>query len=356
MRSGVSPIIKSLKLMKMRYLSALWGVLFLLAPPLLAQDAPTVEGKNSTIQLSGLAYLDYFYVLAAPDEDLEGDNGFEYRRLYLTTDYTISEVFSGRARFEAKGGSASGEDILIKDMYLKAKNVLGEGSEVSLGVTSPPSFTVSEGVWGYRSLEKTILDRVRIVSSRDFGVLAKGRLTPTGSVRYGVMFANNNSTRGEDEDNYKRVYGQLEFYPSDQLAFTLGGDYAGGEEGDGFNVNAFGGYSGDQFRIGIEGFYNQISYDEVAAKQGEVLGEDSDDRLGVSLFGAARLAEEWEVVARFDQFERDNLGTETSQNYFLAGVAYQPHEQVRFIPNVVVVKDSDEDAFVTGRLTVHVDF
>ena len=307
---------------------------------------------QKNIEISGLAYVDYRYVVASPLEEEEGDNAFTYRRVYLTTDYTVSETFSGRLRFEAKDASTTTQGQpapFVKDLYLKWKNVWGEGHHLVFGVSPPPSFTVSEKIWGYRSLEATIMDRNKIVSSRDFGVVARGKLTPGGSLKYGLMVANNSGVKAE-ENKHKRVYGQVEWYPAEHVIVTVGGDYAGfgDERSNGTNLNAFAGYRTTAFRAGAEGFANRI----------DLAGSDAtDDILGVTLFAAARLAETWEAIARIDQVAWDVGGVETSETFFLAGVAFQPHRKVRFIPNVLVIKHSeDEEARVTGRVTLHMDF
>jgi len=56
---------------------------------------------------SGQMFGDYSYVFSHPNEALEGDNGFGYRRLYLTTDFRLSERFDGRGRLEANQSSTN---------------------------------------------------------------------------------------------------------------------------------------------------------------------------------------------------------------------------------------------------------
>jgi hypothetical protein len=167
------------------------------------------------------------------------------------------------------------------------------------------------------------------------------------------MVANNSGTAAE-VNKQKRVYGQLQWFPTQTLSFTLGGDYAAydDERTDGTTLNAFAGYQTGAFRFGVEGFVNRITVAEATPT-----GEDKDDRAGVSIFGAARLAEAWEVVARFDQVERNLRGTEGSESFIVGGVAYRPHANVRFIPNVLLTQQSeDEEALVNGRITLEVTF
>lgn len=340
--------------LKICFFAGLWMVsFFLVSTSASAQDREPVLAKTAgtTIQLSGTAYLDYSYLLASPIPDMEGENGFGYRRLYLTSDFALSGSFTGRARFEANDGSTTAQGRpapFVKDLYLRWRR---GNHDFYFGISSPPSFTVAEGVWGYRSLEKTIMDRTKILSSRDFGVTARGKLREDGSLRYGVMLANNSGVGGED-DKYKRVYGQLELYPSEALTFTLGGDFAdyNDERDHVLNVNAFAGFENASFRAGIEGYLSQISLMDDAA-------DASDEQFGISFFAAVPLNSTWEAVGRFDQVERDFAGVSTSESFFLAGVAYAPHEQVRFIPNLLVLSDSiEEDPLITGRVTLHIDF
>ena len=67
-----------------------------LATLLLGVVALPASGQSS-VRWSGLFYMDYQYILSSPNADEEGNNGFDYRRMYLTLDYTLSDDFSGRA-------------------------------------------------------------------------------------------------------------------------------------------------------------------------------------------------------------------------------------------------------------------
>jgi len=84
---------------------------------------------------------------------------------------------------------------------------------------------MSEKAWGYRSLEKTIMDRGKAASSRDTGIVLRGPIDASGKFRYGFMIGNNSGISRET-DKYKRFYGQLEYYPSAKIQMSIGGDYA----------------------------------------------------------------------------------------------------------------------------------
>ena len=305
--------------------------------PALAQDHITLKGR---------AYLDYEYIAASPDEDEKGENGFGYRRLYLTTDYKFSDNLKGRARLEAKGSNAT---PFVKDLYLQWSNVFGDGHSLVMGVAPPPAFEVAESVWGYRSLQKTIMDRNKIVSSRDFGIRANGNLSADGSLRYGVMIANNTSR--DETDKYKRVYGQLE-WAKDNISFTAGTDYAAGDESNRVNFNAFGGYSADDWRLGIEGVYNQTSLDASDA---------TVDVIGLSAFFIRKIKPSWEFVGRVDQVSVDIQGEDSNELFILLALSHQLFKEnkqyIRLIPNVLMSKFSDlDDIRIAGRMTLEMQF
>lgn len=314
-----------------------------------AGSHPYSSSAQTVFDFSGRIYADYSYTVKSPDDELEGQNAFGYRRVYFTANYKQSDRFSGRIRFEAndKSTTAQGKPApYIKDLYLKWKGVLGDGHDIIMGVSSPPSWEVSEKVWGYRSLIKSLQDRGKILSSRDIGVALKGRLTSDGKVRYGIMLANNESVSRET-DKHKRIYGQLEFYPADKLSFTLGSDYASFEDGSAVNFNTFGGYDSGSLRFGLEAYLNPRSFD------------DSDDRLvrsGASLFMVAQVSERISGILRIDRLQDDFLGTKETETMVLAGFAYHAGPGVQIIPNIVIIDDSeDDDPTITGRVTLYVD-
>ena len=137
--------------------------------------------QDSSPKFSGLMFGDYFYNAGSHDSNLKDLNGFQLRRIYLNTDYTISENFMTRFRFEADQTAASNTaggklGVMVKDAWLGWKNIF-TGSDLIFGLSPTPAFDVSEGAWGHRYLEKTIMDLNGAVPSRDLGIDLKGNLT-----------------------------------------------------------------------------------------------------------------------------------------------------------------------------------
>ena len=166
------------------------------APP--PPAAPEATKTEPSWKISGLVYGDYYWLAADHREALEDQNGFWFRRIYLTYDHTFSKAFSARLRLEmnSPGDFSSSERMTpyVKDAWVKWTH----GSHaVSFGLAPTPSFEFVESVWGYRSVEKTPLDLLRWDSSRDIGLLAQGALG--GRTRYSVQVGNGSGVNGETD-------------------------------------------------------------------------------------------------------------------------------------------------------------
>lgn len=317
---------------------------------LLLAATVAVSSAQSPVKLSGLAYLDYYYVLDDPAGIEDGDNAFSYRRLYLTGDFGMSDDVSFRARLEADDSKTTADGLpspFVKDLYVRWKNALGDGHEILIGVTSPPAYETSEKFFGYRSLEKTQMDLRKITSSRDFGIRVQGPLSSSGKVRYSVMLGNNNSVMRETDQN-KRVYAQLEFLPDEHLVVTVGGDYAAMDDGSIVTANAFAGYTMDRIRFGAEVFVSPVNQDTPL--------EDMD-RYGISIFAAAQASPSVELLLRYDHFATSVAGVDESGDFALVGAAFAARKGLRIIPNLVVNRSlSADDPMLTGRITVEAKF
>ena len=328
---------------------------------LLAVGGESAVGQS--VDLGGRAFGDYFYVASAPDSPQErlaypvavpdtareGLHGFAYRRLYLTLDFQLSDRLDGRARLEANDGTtgAKGPVPFVKDLWVEW-TYSGDHS-ATVGVTGPPAFEISGDVWGYRSLEKTILDRRGIVASRDFGLRLDGPLLAAGDVRYAFMYANNSAARPELNQN-KRVYGRLSATPTEQFTLAVGSDYAtySDRRDRSLRLSAFAGYDGEGVRVGLEGYRSATRLTDAT----EV------DEFGGSVFGIVQAAPSWRLIGRFDWAIREEGGREDPvESFLLAGIAYQPHPNIEVIPNVWArTSNQRSQADVLARLTLDLSF
>jgi len=294
---------------------------------LLVSTATAAAGADG--KLKGIMFGDYYAVLSADDDDVERPpekrNAFQFRRIYLTYDRSIDDTFSTRYRLEAKDagfGSGSNMEPFVKHAYLKWKKGL-VGADLYLGLSGTPTFLIADKSWGYRPVEKTMLDLNKIGSSSDLGVALKGK---SGKLGYHLMVGNGQGKKSE-EDNGKMLYGSLSMeavagitvegyadfnmLPADKNQLTIKGLVAVNKEG---------------FRGGIEGF-SRTNRGKGAAGADETI-------TGLSLFGTLPLSDSLKGFGRLDKVSND--ATDTSDLLVIAGLDHSLSENIHLIPNLYI--------------------
>lgn len=327
----------------------------------LAQNAP---------KFSGVAYTDYFYNIDNSIPANKDLNGFQIRRIYFTTDFSVADNFDSRFRLEtdqsASSNTAGGKlGVMVKDAYLKWKGIFS-GSDLVVGISPTPAFDISEAAWSYRSLEKTILDLNGIVSSRDFGIDLKGKLTESGNVSYWFKYGNNSSNSPET-NKYKRYYALFRFKLSDQVQATINADYASNAQkfdtvdktskaNNQVVASLFVGYKpSDNFSAGVEAFTRSIqnNYRKSAT---ETLSSQSS--FGFSVWAWGSLSESYKLVGRFDNYDPNTSADLDAKSLIMAGLDYKAAKNVSVIPNFQYVSYQAKDASgkALNDLTARVTF
>jgi hypothetical protein len=217
-------------------------------------------------------------------------NAFQFRRIYLGYDYNISQKFSAELLLAAEdnfpafnppsSAAVSGDQLsntketfFIKFANIKWKNIW-KGTDLVVGEQATPAFPfISERIWAYRSIERTISD-IRRTPSYDFGVGLRGVFDPkTKNFGYNLLVANGTSDKPAS-NSYKWFYGDLyAYFAHKQLVVDLYADYQRlnwqpGWHHDRQMIKGYVAYSFPSteeafpaLTIGIEGFLNTIRAD-----------------------------------------------------------------------------------------------
>ena len=212
-----------------------------------AAAALRAEGK-----LSGLMFGDYYYAIKNHDAAVKNNNGFWFRRIYLTYDGTLTDKIAMRFRLEmnSPGDFKTSTTLIpfVKDAYLAAK--IGKHT-LMLGLIGTPLYDNLDEYWGYRPMEKTPIDLFKFGNSRDFGLGLKGALDAKNKLTYTVVVGNGAGTKSET-DHGKAVYGRLNFQPTPALFLELYADYTNTGNDTSVNIlQAFAGVKGNWGRSGL---------------------------------------------------------------------------------------------------------
>lgn len=313
-------------------------------------------------------------------------NAFAFRRIYLGYDYNISEKFSTEflLTHESDAADGSGDRILyIKAANLRWKNII-KNNDLVLGQMATPLFALmSEKVWGYRSIEKTVADMRGFGSSNDLGIAWQGK-NDKGNLGYNFLISNGTSQKIET-DKYKKLWGELYVKLLDQkLILDLASDYEMSSstpvKKSKSTVKGFVAYQTDPFTIGVE----IATQTQKNAAIDSLSGSNVYTNLvpfAFSVFLRGQLVKnKLNYYARFDTYNPDTKFNESnlypkanpypankySENFITAGFDYTPVKNVHFMPNfwldtyknklsgVSGKKKSDYD--MTARLTFYYIF
>ncbi len=309
-------------------------------------------------RISGLAFGDFYYIASHHNQALRDQNGFWFRRIYFTYDRDLGEKFATRLRLEMNhpGNFTAGDAIpFVKDAYLQWD--FHAQHRFYLGILPAPMFDLIEAIWGYRSIEKTPGDLFRLGSTREVGLSFQGSLLETGVVRYHVAFGNNEATRSEGYRG-KKLALALQLLPQ-PWAVEVYGDYGRLREGEQATTwHGLLGYRTPSLRLGAIYEAQEVTIER---------GRDYTLRY-FSVFGSGQVAPRLYVFGRIDRMLEPNprvgnnpylpLATTSKATLWIGGVDIAMTPQVRFQPNVELVRYDEErlDSDVFLRWTFFVTF
>ena len=250
----------------------------LLSTNAISQDSTkTKEDFKPSGKIWGYAFGDYAYKLHADSAKRgnvqysqlpKGYNSFNFRRIYFGYDYQFTPNISSElllaheSTFEANPGNTdiltdNNRSVYIKAMNIRFKNVIPRAVIVAGQQATPTFATLVDGIWGYRSIEKSITDMRGISSSTDLGVGVFGKIGKNENVGYDVLIGNSNGGKLEN-NNFKKIYTSLYVYFFDKK-LVIQGNYEHDRTSltpvqDVSNFKAFAAYKTSSTTVGVEAF------------------------------------------------------------------------------------------------------
>ena len=382
---------------------------------LLNSDSAFKAGAVNSGRIWGYIFGDYYYKANSDSAQRGGSNqytgipqtrsAFQFRRIYLGYDYNISSKFTaelllaaeddgpgatssltGNTNTSTSTSSTAGNNDALQDnklaFYIKLANLrwkgIWKGTDFVIGQIATPTFALmSEKIWNYRSVERTITD-IRRTPSYDMGAAFQGVFDPsTKNFGYNVMVANGSSAKPE-ADIYKWFYGDVYAYLLDKkVVIDLYADYErlnwapnwhhsrqmnkifvaynSAATGKGGMMPSTG------FTVGVEAFMNNLNNDNFASKIAGGTDTLTVAANGISVFVHGDIIKnKLRFFARYDSYNPNNkvdnnkykkyagntgnyndagLGSSANdqtykQQFITAGVDFMPAKNVHIIPNV----------------------
>jgi hypothetical protein len=275
--------------------------------------------------------------------------GFDIKRFYIGIDHKFSDTYSANVTTDFQYSSAiSATELYLKKAYLKAN--YAEWLQLRFGADDMPWIPFAEGVYGYRQIEQTLIDRTKFGTSSDWGVHAGGQLGKY--VQYEVAVVDGAGYKAPLRSKGMDFEGRVNL---NYNGFVLAvGGYSGklGKETYGAaNVfhtasrfNALAAYVKGPARLGVE-YFSATDWNNVTTATG-------DHSEGWSGFGSYALNGEWSVFGRYDWVKPTRKSAPSrDDNYFNVGVQYEPAKIVDLA--LVYKRDKVENGTLsTGNGTI----
>ena len=280
----------------------------------LADESTTVGGK---------AYIDFTNIDSKTNgtkNDASG-LGFDLTRFYLSIGHTFDDMWSANLTTDVTSDGIANE-VYVKKAYLQAK--LSDAAVVRIGSADMPWIPYVEDAYGFRYVEKTLIDRLGFGTSADWGLHLKGKFA-NGLVNYGFAVINGSGYKHPSvHTNAMDFEGRVNLNWNN---FVLGvGGYVGklGKDTEGATtfhtakrLDAIAAYVDKQFRVGVE-YFHATAFKDVTS----VTSNKAD---GVSVFASYQFDPKWNVFGRYDYVKpTKSTNNSLSDNYFNVGVTYTP--------------------------------
>ena len=324
--------------------------------------------------LWGYAFGDFAYKLHA--DTVNGGRGtnqyssvpknrsmFQFRRIYLGYNYNISQKFSAELLLAAEDDITSG-DLLANNKfapYIKLANIrwknIWKGTDIVFGQAATPAFPLlSEKIWGYRSIERTLSD-IRRTPSFDLGITIQGRfISSNDNYGYNIMAGNGQGAKPETDAGkwfYADVYAK--FFDK-KFLIDIYTDYNRMHWNSKWHhsrnmIKGFVAYTVPTITIGVEAFINTLQRDNIATKYNGSKDTITTKAKAISLFARGRIyKDKLGFFARYDSYDpSENINNSlysnnnplivqydpnTRENFIAIGLDYTPDKNVHIMPNL----------------------
>ena len=253
----------------------------------------------------------------------------ELKRFYLIVDHKFDNVFSANLttdfRYNANGVSKD-TSVFVKNAYVQAK--LDPALFVRVGEAPLAWAPFVEGLYGYRFVENTLIDRTRFGTTTDWGVHIGGSLA-NGVVSYAASAINGAGfkTLSRTSDTID-LEGRVSVNPVKNITLGVGG-YTGKLGKSAANLpdsatphtaerlDAVAAYTDKRIRAGVE-YFTAKNWNSVTTA-----ARDKSD--GWSAFGSFAFTPQIAAFGRYDWLKPSKvINPALKDRYFNLGVDYKP--------------------------------
>ena len=309
-------------------------------------------GWADSTTVSGRVYADLSNINQGIDR-LPNNNpsgtGFDIKRAYIGIDHKFNDIYSANITVDLAPNSVGTQTVSSGPTLAVAKGIQGQEAlkkaylqakysdllTVRVGSADMPWIPFVEDVYGYRFVEKTLIDMPSFGNSADWGVFALGKmpLADKASVSYSVAAVDGAGYKNAIRSKNMDLEGRVSVNVGDFVAAV--GGYTGKEASDvnqgaivgptafhtATRLDALAAYTTKQFRVGVE-YFSADNWKRVT----KTTADKSD---GYSVFGSFNFTPEISIFGRSDWINPNKtLASSEKVNYYNVGLNYEPSKIV----------------------------
>jgi hypothetical protein len=281
--------------------------------------------EPAATSVSGIMFLDMTDMTTkanGTDVDPTG-YGLDVKRFYIGVNHVFDETWSVGFTTDFNYSSTTGEtQLFAKKAYLQQR--FSDAATLRYGAAEMPWIPYVESFYGYRFVEKTMLDRLALGNTVDWGVHFLGH---TDSINYAASVVNGggykNPSRSKGMDEEARVG----FSPVNGLTFAFG--YYTGKLGQdteavpavhtASRTDFLGVWKADGVTAGVE-YFTADNFSKAL-----ITAPATDKADGYSVFGSYDFGDTgYSVFARYDNAKPSkNVAPAERDKYYNAGFAWK---------------------------------
>jgi hypothetical protein len=299
----------------------------------LQADAPKIDKLNKLVNdttVGGRVFVDISDISQKKNgvKTANSGDGLDVKRGYFTVSHAFNDIWSASLTTDFNFVSADSEtQLFIKKLYVQGK--FSDAFVFRAGSADTPWIPYDESFYGYRYVDKTLVDRLGFGSSADWGLnasgkVADGRLDYSASVLNGGGFKNPTRTKSMD------VEGRIGFAPIQNTVIAIGG-YSGelGQETEtttslhtATRGDALIAYAKDNNRLGVEYFE--------ATDWKNVLTPLEDKANGYSVWASFGFTPTLSVFGRYDRAKPSkDLDPSLKDRFFNFGLQWDVRKGIK---------------------------
>jgi hypothetical protein len=294
---------------------------------------------EETTTVGGNLFIDFTNINLKNDDAKQAisGTGTDVKRGNLIVNHTFDDMWAANVTTDFNYTGATGEtQVFIKKAYLQA--TVSDAFIARAGSAGLPWVPLVEDLYGYRYVEKVLIDRTNFGTSADWGLHALGKFGD-GMFNYAAAVVNGRGFRNPTRSNSVDFEARIGVMPIEGLTAAVG-IYRGKRGLDSALLSApatrtanrtdvvVGYVKPDMFRVGAE-FFSAKNWNTVLVSTTNPASTPEDKSDGYSAWGSFNFTPEFAAFARYDEVKPSkDLASWLKDKYFNIGVSYKPRKNV----------------------------